>query len=99
MTFPTILLILALVAFLIAAVGFTYKKTDLIAIGLALWSLSELLTRLSTTVELSTIILILAFIAFVAAAVGWRYRKVNMIAVGLVLWMIALLIGPVLHIG
>lgn len=99
MTFPTILLILALVAFVIAAIGFTYKKTDLIAIGLALWSLAELLGRLSTTVALSTVILILAFIAFVAAAIGWRYRKINLIAVGLALWMISLLIGPVLHIG
>ena len=99
MTFSTILLILALVAFLVAAVGFTYKKTDLIAIGLALWSLSELLSRLSSAVSLSTLILILAFIAFVAAAIGWRYRKLNMIAVGLVLWMVALLVGPILHVG
>ncbi len=99
MTFSTILLILALVAFLIAAVGFTYKKTDLIAIGLALWSLSDLLGRLSSAVSLSTLILILAFIAFVAAAIGWRYRKVNMIAVGLALWMVALLVGPILHVG
>ncbi len=100
MTFPTILLILALVAFVIAAIGFTYKKTDLIAIGLALWALSDLLNgRLSSAISLSTIILILAFIAFVAAAIGWRYRKVNLIAVGLALWMVSLLIGPVLHIG
>ncbi len=99
MTFTTVLLILALIAFVVAAIGFTYKKTDLIAIGLALWSLGELLGRLSSNVALSTLVLILAFLAFVAAAVGWRYRKVNMIAVGLAFWVVSLLLGPVLHIS
>jgi hypothetical protein len=99
MSFSTILLILALVAFVIAAIGFTYKKTDLIAIGLALWSLSVLLGRLSSNVALSTIVLLLAFVAFVAAAIGWRYRKINLIAVGLALWMVSLILEPVLHIS
>ncbi len=99
MTFPVVLLILALIAFVIAATGLTYKKTDLIAIGLALWSLSDLLVRLSSSVRISTIVLIFAFIAFVAAAIGWRYRKVNLIAVGLALWMLSLVMGPVLHIS
>src|SRR5207244_8696490 len=80
-----ILVILALVAFVLAAIGWTYRKTDLIAVGLALWSLSFLISRLSH-LSLGTIILLLAFLAFVAAAVGWRYRKLNLIAIGLGLW-------------
>jgi hypothetical protein len=98
MTFPTILLILALVAFALGAIGLSYKKTDLIAIGLALWSLSVLIGRLSGNFSLSTIVLLLAFIAFVAAAIGWRYKKIGLIAVGLALWMLSLVL-PSLHIG
>src|SRR2546425_446459 len=64
-----ILVILALVAFVLAAIGWTYRKTDLIAVGLALWSLSFLISRLSH-LSLGTIILLLAFLAFVAAAVS-----------------------------
>ena len=92
MSISTLLVILALIAFVIAAIGFSYKKLDLIAIGLALWSLSELIGRLSH-LTIASILLLLAFIAFVAAAIGWRYRKVNLIAVGLALWMLSLVIG------
>ena len=98
MTFSTLLEILALIAFIVAAIGFSYKKTDLIGVGLALWSLAELVTRLSA-ITLSTILLILAFIAFVAAAIGWRYRKLSLVAIGLALWMLSLVVGPVFHIS
>ena len=43
MSLSTILLILALVAFVLAAVGWGYKKTSLIAVGLALWMLALLI--------------------------------------------------------
>jgi len=92
MSISTLLVILALIAFVIAAVGFSYKKLDLIAIGLALWALAELIGRLSH-LTISTVLLLLAFIAFVAAAIGWRYRKLNLIAVGLALWMLSLVIS------
>jgi hypothetical protein len=98
MTFSTLLEILALIAFVVAATGFTYRKSDLIGVGLALWSLAELITRL-TSITFSTLLLLLAFLAFVAAAVGWRYRKLSLVAVGLALWMLSLLIGPVFHIS
>jgi hypothetical protein len=98
MTFSTLLEILALIAFVLAATGFSYRKTDLIAVGLALWSLAELITRLGG-ITISTVVLLLAFVAFVAAAIGWRYRKINLIAVGLALWIISLLLSPVLHIS
>ncbi len=86
-----LLVILALVAFVLAAIGWSYRKTDLIAVGLALWSLSFLVTRLSH-LSLPTVILLLAFLAFVAAAVGWRYRKINLIATGLALWTLSLVV-------
>jgi hypothetical protein len=97
MSFSTLLVILALIAFVVAATGWTYRKTDLIAIGLALWSLAELIPRLSS-ITLSTILLLLAFIAFVGAAIGWRYRKINLIAVGLAIWMLSIVL-PALHVG
>ncbi len=87
----TILLIIALVAFILAVIGFSWRKTDLIAVGLAAWSLSILIDRLSN-LNIHTILLLLAFIAFVAAAVGYRYRKINLIAVGLALWMLSLVL-------
>jgi hypothetical protein len=87
----TILLVLALIAFILAAIGFTWRKTEWIAIGLALWSLYALLPRLSN-LTIPTLILLLAFLAFVAAAVGWRYRKINLIAVGLALWVLSLIL-------
>lgn len=86
-----LLVILALVAFVLAAIGWSWRKTDLIAVGLALWSLSFLIARLSH-LSISTIVLLLAFLAFVAAAVGWRYRKINLIAVGLALWALSQII-------
>lgn len=45
MSFSTILLILAFVAFVLAAIGWGYKKTNLLGIGLALWVLSILITQ------------------------------------------------------
>ena len=96
MSLSTILILVALILFILAATGFGYKKTDLIAAGLALWALAELVGGLSS-LSLSAIILLLAFIAFVAAAIGWRYRKVNLIAVGLALWMLSLLVTLVIH--
>jgi hypothetical protein len=96
MTFSTLLILVALVLFILAATGWAYKKTDLIAAGLALWALASLIDRLSK-LSLSAILLLLALIAFVAAAVGWRYRKVNLIAVGLALWMLSLVVTLVIH--
>jgi hypothetical protein len=88
----TILLVLALIAFILAAIGFTWRKTEWLSIGLALWSLSVILGHGLSSLSISTILLILAFIAFVLAAVGWRYRKINLIAVGLALWMLSLIL-------
>jgi len=97
MSFSTILYILALIAFVLAATGWTYKKTEPIAIGLALWSLGDLIPRLGS-LSIPVIILLLAFVAFVAAAIGWRYRKLNLIAIGLALWVLSVVL-PSLHIG
>ena len=96
MSFSELLLIIALVVFLVAAIGWSWKKTDLIAVGLALWSLSELITRLSS-ITLSTILLILAFVAFVLAAIGWKYKKIGLIAVGLALWMASIVVPMFIH--
>ena len=46
MSLSTIFLILAFIAFVLAAVGWGYKKTNLMAIGLALWVLSSLITQI-----------------------------------------------------
>ncbi|SRR6266849_3687780 len=97
MSLSTLLLIIALVVFVVAAIGWTWKKTDLIAIGLALWVLSLLIGH-SLTLDLATVLLILAFVAFVLAAIGWKYKKVGLIAVGLALW-VASIVLPSLHIG
>lgn len=91
----TILLIIAFIAFVLAAIGWGYKKVDLIAIGLAAWVLTTFIGSLNH-LSLSTILLILAFIAFVAAAIGWSYRKVGLIGVGLALWIASSLIGLVI---
>jgi hypothetical protein len=96
MSFETLLLIIALIVFIVAAIGWSYKKTDLIAVGLALWALSSLIGRLSN-LSLSTILLILAFIAFVLAAIGWGYKKVGLIAVGLALWLASLVLPTFIH--
>jgi len=90
----TILLIIAFIAFVLAAIGWGYKKVDLIAIGLAAWVLTTFIGSLNH-LSLSTILLILAFIAFVAAAIGWKYKKVGLIGVGLALWIASSLIGLV----
>ncbi len=45
MSLSTILLILAFIAFLLAAIGWGYRKTNLLGIGLALWVLSILITQ------------------------------------------------------
>src|SRR2546428_9922526 len=97
MSLSTILEILALVAFAVAAIGWTYRKTNVLAVGLALWSLAELLPRVSS-LNLSVIILLLAFVVFVVAGRGWRQGKINLIAIGLALWMVSLLL-PAFHVG
>jgi hypothetical protein len=92
MSVQNVLLIIAFIAFVLAAIGWGYKKVDLIAIGLAAWVLSTFIGHLSS-ITLSRIFLILAFIAFVLAAIGWSYRKVGTLGVGLALWVAAFLIG------
>jgi hypothetical protein len=96
MSLSTLLQIVALVVFVLAAVGWSFRKTDLIAVGLALWSLSELIGH-SLTLNVATILLILAFIAFVLAAIGWKYRKIGLIAVGLALWMASIVVPAFIH--
>lgn len=91
MNISTILVILALIVFVIAAIGYGWRKTDLIAVGLALWALSLLIDHLSN-LNINTILLLLAFIAFVGAAIGYKYRKVSLIAVGLALWMLSIVL-------
>jgi hypothetical protein len=91
LSISTLLVILALIVFVLAAIGFGWKKTDLIAVGLALWALSQVIDHLSN-LNIHTILLILAFIAFVGAAIGYKYRKVSLIAVGLALWMLSLVL-------
>ena len=88
MNVNTILLVVALIAFALAVIGFSWRKTDLIAVGLAVWSLSLLIGHLSS-LNISTILLLLAF---VLAAIGWRYRKQNLIAIGLALWVLSLIV-------
>jgi hypothetical protein len=95
MSISTVLLIIAFIAFVLAAIGWGYKKVDLIAIGLAAWVLSFFIADLGH-ITLGVILLILAFIAFVAAAIGWKYKKVGLIGVGLALWVAASLIGLVI---
>ena len=92
MSIGVVLVILAFVAFVLAAIGWTYRKTDLLAIGLALLSLSILIPRLSH-LTIGAILLLVAFLAFVAAAIGWRYRKINLIAVGLAAWALTFIVA------
>jgi hypothetical protein len=91
MSISTILLIIAFIAFVLAAIGWGYKKIDLIAIGLGVWALSSIIGNLGH-LTLSVILVILAFIAFVLAAIGWSYKKVGLIGVGLALWLASFLI-------
>jgi hypothetical protein len=97
MSLSEILLIIALIVFVVAAIGWSYKKTDLVCVGLALWSLSELITRGVSSLTLSTILLILAFIAFVLGAIGWGYKKIGLIAVGLALWVASIVLPMIIH--
>jgi len=85
-----LLLIVALIAFVLAAISFGFKKTDLLGVGLAAWALSELINRLSN-LSLGTILLALAFIAFVLAAIGWKYKKIGTIGPGIAMWIASLL--------
>jgi hypothetical protein len=95
MNLTDLLQIIALIVFVLAAIGWGYKKIDLIAIGLALWVLSLFIGSLSS-LSLSTILLVLAFVAFVLAAIGWKYKKVGLIGVGLALWIASSLIHLVI---
>jgi hypothetical protein len=97
MSLSTLLLIIALIVFVVAAIGLSYKKTDLIAAGLALWVLADLIGVGFSNLNLSTILLILAFIAFVLGAIGWGYKKVGLIAVGLALWMASIVLPTFIH--
>ncbi len=97
MSLAEILLIIALIVFVVAAIGWSYGKTNLVCVGLALWSLSELITRGLSSLTLSTILLILAFIAFVLGAIGWGYKKIGLIAVGLALWVASIVLPMIIH--
>ena len=97
MTFTELLQIIALIVFVVAAVGLSYKKTALIAAGLALWVLSEWVARGLRSLSLGLILLILAFIVFVLAAIGWGYKKIGLIAVGLALWAASVVIPQFIH--
>ena len=97
MSLSEILQIIALIVFIVAAVGWSWGKTDLIAIGLALWVLSLLVGGRLSSLTLSTILLILAFVAFVLAAIGWGYKKVGLIAVGLALWAASVVLPLFIH--
>jgi hypothetical protein len=95
MTLNTLLLIIAFIAFVLAAIGWGYKKVDLIAIGLAVWVLAGFISDLGH-LNLPIILQILAFIAFVLAAIGWGYKKIGLIGVGLALWVLSFLIGLII---
>ena len=97
MNFPELLQIIALIVFIVAAIGLSYKKTDLIAAGLGLWVLSWLIDGRLNHLNLATILLLLAFIVFVLGAIGWGYKKIGLIAVGLALWMAALVLPNFIH--
>jgi len=99
LTLSTLLTIAALIVFLVAAIGWAYKKTNLIAAGLALFVLSILVTYLPPSqVSIGLIILFAAFVVLVVAAIGWRFRKINLLPIGLALWMLSALL-PGLQVG
>src|SRR5258708_35778047 len=83
MNFPELLQIIALIVFIVAAIGLSYKKTDLIAAGLGLWVLSWLIDGRLNHLNLATILLLLAFIVFVLGAIGWGYKKIGLVELGL----------------
>ncbi len=92
-----VLEIAALILFVLAATGLSYKKVDLLAAGLGLFVLTFLIPELSH-ITFSMLVLALSVIAFAATGAGWRYRKLNGIAISLALWMVSLLLGPFFHI-
>jgi Ca2+/Na+ antiporter len=92
MNFSELLQIIALIVFIVAAIGITYKKSDLISAGLAIWVLSWLVDGRLHHLNLGTILLLLAFVVFLLAAIGWGYKKVGLIAVGLALWAAAVVV-------
>jgi hypothetical protein len=96
MSFTTLLLIIALIVFVVAAIGLSYKKVDLIAVGLALWSLTEII-KSGISLTLGSLLLILAFVVFVLAAIGWRYKKIGLISIGLALWMGSIVVPMFIH--
>src|SRR5689334_7626275 len=97
MSLSELLQIVALIVFVIAAIGLAFGKTNLIAVGLALWVLSKLVAGGLGSLTIGTILLILAFIVFVLGAIGWKYRKVELIAVGLALWAAAVVVPQFIH--
>jgi Ca2+/Na+ antiporter len=97
MSLTEILQIIALIVFIIAAIGWGWKKANLIGVGLALWVLSLLIDGRLGHLSLAVVLLLLAFIAFVLAAIGWGYRKVELIAVGLALWAASIVIPQFIH--
>jgi hypothetical protein len=98
MSFTELLQIIALIVFVVAAIGISYKKTDLIAAGLGLWVLSWLVDGRLGHLSLGVILLLLAFIVFVLATIGWGYKKVGLIAVGLALWAASIVIPQLIHV-
>jgi hypothetical protein len=97
MSFSELLLIIALVVFVVAAIGWSWKKVDLIAIGLALWVLSLLIASGLGSLTIGLILLILAFVAFVLAAIGWKYKKIGLLAVGFALWAASVVVPHFIH--
>lgn len=97
MSLSELLLIIALIVLIVASIGWSYKKVNLIGAGLALWVLADLVSRGLGSLSLSLILLILAFIAFVLAAIGWGWRKVELIAVGLALWLASIVLPMLIH--
>ncbi|HEY8864471.1 MAG TPA: hypothetical protein VIO37_09910 [Candidatus Dormibacteraeota bacterium] len=97
MSLTEILQIIALIVFIVAAIGWSWKKANLIAVGLALWVLSLLIDGRLGHLSLAVVLLLLAFIAFVLAAIGWGYRKVELIAVGLALWAASIVLPMIIH--
>jgi hypothetical protein len=97
MSISELLQIIALIVFVVAAVGWSWKKVDLIAIGLALWVLSLLIAGGLGSLTIGLILLILAFVAFVLAAIGWKYKKIGLLAVGFALWAASVVIPHFIH--
>ncbi len=97
MSLSELLQIIALIVFVIAAIGWSWKKVDLIAIGLALWVLSLLIASGISTLSIALILLILAFVAFVLAAIGWKYKKIGLLAVGFALWAASVVVPHFIH--